>query len=96
MKPEDIRKIVHAHFPEMQLCYEAALKRSSKVEGKVSIAFEIDPAGEVFFARISQGILADAEAQKCVLAVFRGLHFPPAPGGRETVVYPIMFAPGGD
>jgi serine/threonine-protein kinase len=92
---EDIQKVVREHFGAMRGCYEAALRRSPKAEGKVAIAFEIDPAGEIFFARVNEGTLPDATAQKCVLELFRGLRFPPPSGGSATVVYPIAFTPGG-
>ena len=86
---------MRAHFPELRACYEAGLKRSPTVAGKVAIAFEIDPVGDIFFARVHQGTLPDSATQKCVLEEFRRLHFPPPNGGRATVVYPISFSPGG-
>jgi hypothetical protein len=95
LKAQDIQKIVRARFPELRACYETVLKRAPNAEGRVAVNFEIDPVGDLFFSRVEEGTLPDAAAQKCVLEVFRGLHFPPPSGGKERVLYPISFAPGG-
>jgi eukaryotic-like serine/threonine-protein kinase len=95
LDPAEIQKIVRARFGAMRLCYEETLKRAPSATGKVAIAFEIDRAGGIFFARVEEGTLPDAKAQKCVLELFRGLHFPPPVGGVVSVVYPVVFSPGG-
>lgn len=94
LDPVEIQKVVRAKFGSVRLCYEDALRRAPTASGKVAIAFEIDRAGGIFFARVEEGTLPDAKAQKCVLELFRGLRFPPPVGGVVSVVYPIMFSPG--
>ena len=39
--------------------------------------------------------MPDAQVTSCVVRAFYGLSFPQPEGGIVTVVYPIMFAPGG-
>ena len=95
LKPEDIQKVVRTQFPQLRVCYEAVLARAPNAEGKVAVLFEIDPVGDIFFVRVEEGTLPDATAQKCVLELFRGMHFPPPSGGQASVVYPISFSPGG-
>ena len=94
LDPAEIQKVVRAKFGSMRLCYEDALKRTPNAAGKVEIAFEIDRAGGIFFARVEEGTLPDAKAQKCVLELFRGLRFPPPVGGVVSVIYPVVFSPG--
>ena len=38
--------------------------------------------------------LPDADVVGCVLRAFETLEFPPPVGGKVTVVYPVLFAPG--
>jgi serine/threonine-protein kinase len=95
LEREDIQKVVRGQFSALRACYEPVLARAPNAEGKVAIAFEIDPVGDIFFARVEEGTLPDAAAQKCVLERFRGLRFPPPSGGQASVVYPISFSPGG-
>jgi serine/threonine-protein kinase len=94
-KAESIQSVVRSHFAEFRACYETALARAPDAKGTVAVYFEIDPWGDVFFARIKQSTLPDAEAETCVLRRFQALQFPPAVVTGRTVVYPIKFAPGG-
>jgi hypothetical protein len=88
-------------FPLLKQCYESALKRQPALGGKLVLSFAIvgDPqvggiVEDADFAEESD--LKDAEMETCVRESLMTLTFdkPPEGGGKVTVKYPILFAPG--
>ena len=80
LPPEVIQRIVRQNFGRFRFCYENALRNNPSLQGRVAVRFVIGRDGAV----------------SCVVRAFYGLSFPqPDEGGIVTVVYPIMFTPGG-
>jgi hypothetical protein len=94
MDPSTIQRVVRAGFPRLRRCYEAGLQNNTELRGMVSTKFVIDVDGTVPMTADAGSDLPDATVIRCVLRGFGVLRFPPPEGGRVTVVYPIMFAPG--
>jgi hypothetical protein len=90
---KDIQSFVRAHYRTFRVCYEEALARDAKAQGRVTTRFTIELSGEVRGGCIDEASLRDGELVECVLEGFRDLRFPP-PRERTTVEYPIMFSPG--
>lgn len=93
LPPEVIQRIVRQHFGRFRLCYENSLRSDPTLEGMVTVAFTIDPKGEVS-ATSHTTTMKDEAVGKCVERVFTGLSFPQPEGGVVQVTYPITFAPG--
>lgn len=90
-------------FPLMKQCYESTLKRRPTLGGRLVLKFAIVGDAQVggivedaHFADESD--LKDDEMQTCVRESLMTLTFdkPPTGGGKVTVTYPILFAPGDD
>lgn len=94
LPPEVVQRIVRQNFGRFRLCYEQGLTRNPNLEGRVGVRFVIDEQGGVANATNAGSDLPDAGAVACVVAAFNGLSFPQPEGGKVTVVYPILFAPG--
>jgi hypothetical protein len=92
--PEVIQNIVRSHFGEYRTCYEEGLKRSAKLQGRVTVKFIIGLDGTTQMTADEGSDLPDPQVVQCVVAGFAKLSFPPPQGGYVTVVYPIEFAPG--
>ncbi len=96
--PEDqaprVQKKVRADFGKLRACYEAALKRNPKTQGKVSVSFGIGPLGNVYTARVEGSSAPDPDFQDCVVEVFRKIQFEPPADGKMVVTYPLDFSPG--
>ena len=88
-----IQATVRANYQEMRKCYEAALRISPTVAGKLQVAATIGADGRVLRAHISNVTVPDADFQSCVLRIYRTLQFLPPPGGMVTFQYPISFTP---
>jgi hypothetical protein len=81
--------------PNIQACYERALKTKPDLRGKVDINFVVSPEGKVVHADAAEGddALTDSATVACILAEIRKLEFPPPSGGRVFINYPLMLEP---
>ena len=91
-RPKEIQAVVRASFGKMRQCYETHLASVPDAQGKISMAFTINPDGSVGDLDASESTLTDATLQGCFKAVFADLKFP-ATGRTTTVKYPIALTP---
>jgi beta-lactamase regulating signal transducer with metallopeptidase domain len=94
LAPEVIQSVVRSNFGRFRTCYETALETNAKLQGRVTVGFNINPDGTVGNPKDEGSTLADANAIECIVGGFGKLAFPPPKGGYVTVVYPIEFSPG--
>lgn len=92
---EVVQRIVRQNFGRFRLCYENGLKNNPNLQGRVGVRFVIDRQGAVTNAQNAGSDLPDAAVATCVVNAFTGLSFPAPEGGVVSVVYPILFSPGG-
>ena len=90
-----MQRIVRQSFGRFRLCYENGLRNNPNLQGRVATAFEIRKDGDVGSIRNGGSDMPDSSVVQCVARSFYGLSFPQPEGGIVTVVYPIMFSPGG-
>ena len=81
--------------PEIQACYERALKAKPGLHGSVNVNFVVATDGKVVHADVSESddALADEPTVACILAVIRKLEFPQPKGGRVFINYPLSLEP---
>ncbi|AKT36573.1 AgmX/PglI C-terminal domain-containing protein [Chondromyces crocatus] len=91
---EVIQRTVRQNFGRFRYCYEAGLRASPNLAGRVSVAFVIGRDGAVSSVQNAGSDLADASVVSCVMRSFYGLSFPSPENGIVTVTYPIAFSPG--
>jgi len=95
LPPEVIQRIVRQNFGRFRLCYENGLRNNPNLQGRVAVRFVIGRDGAVSNVGNGGSDMPDGGVVSCVVRAFYGLSFPQPEGGIVTVVYPIMFAPGG-
>ncbi|MBN1605011.1 MAG: AgmX/PglI C-terminal domain-containing protein, partial [Polyangiaceae bacterium] len=95
LPPEVIQRIVRQNYGRFRMCYEQGLGRNPRLQGRVSVRFQIAADGSVTQPANSGSDMPDAGVVTCVLDAYSALSFPAPEGGAVTVVYPILFAPGG-
>lgn len=90
-----IARVVRTARQTIQDCYERALVRAPKLEGRVEIEFTIDGRGDVSDANASAGTtLKNAKVVSCVREAIEHLRFPaPSDGEPLTVKYPFVLSP---
>jgi hypothetical protein len=96
LPPEVIQRIVRQHFGRFHLCYENGLRTNPKLAGTVKVRFTISKSGDVSQAADSGSDLPDKGVVACVVKGFANVSFPQPDSGAVIVVYPIVFAPGGE
>lgn len=95
LPPEVIQRIVRQNYGRFRLCYENGLKNNPNLQGRVAVRFVIGRDGSVSNVGNGGSDLPDPNVVQCVIRAYYGLSFPQPEGGIVTVVYPIMFSPGG-
>jgi hypothetical protein len=93
LPPEEIQRLVRAHYAVFRACYEAGLGRNKTLEGIVQTKFVIDPSGSVSDVALDCTTMPDEVAVTCIVNGYRDLKFQQPEGGIVTVVYPIEFSP---
>jgi hypothetical protein len=83
-----IRRAIRAEMGRFRACYERALVKDPKLEGKVVAKFTIDAKGNVADATAEGMPPIDA----CIAGVIKTIKFP-AYGSTMVVSYPFAFAP---
>lgn len=98
-----IDRVVHTKIDEIQRCYDEGLARKPRLAGKVVVLFTVEKDGAVSEAVTKKGTtLKDETVVSCLLAAFRGLHFPDLAAGCDAseedcsvkITYPLRFSPG--
>jgi len=93
---DSIQTTIRSHLSEVRGCYEAELARAPDLAGRLTVAFDIDPAGTVLDARVEDTTLPGAPGERvgaCILRHLRTWTFaPPESGALTTVRYPFVFA----
>lgn len=95
LPPEVIHRIIRQNFGRFRLCYEQGLRNNPNLQGRVSVRFVIGRDGAISNVANGGSDMPDGGVVNCIVRAFYGLSFPQPEGGIVTVVYPIMFAPGG-
>jgi TonB family protein len=89
---ELIRRVVHAHLPEIRRCYDDRLPARPGLAGRVSVVFTVEPDGHVSDASLTSTTLHDPPMEACLLDRVREFQFPPLVSGASIRVnYPFVF-----
>jgi hypothetical protein len=88
-----IRRYIKRNIQKIQYCYEKELLAKPKLEGTVTVEFDIAPDGKVT-SSVAHGM--DTAVEGCVAQVIKGIEFPkPKGGGIVAVKYPFTFVAAG-
>jgi TonB family protein len=92
-----IRRIVRRHLNEVKYCYDQALTRNPKLDGRMVAQFTISPTGRVLASVVQSSTLGSPTVEMCVANAIKRWEFPaPERGGLAIVSYPFSFAPAGN
>jgi TonB family protein len=93
---EDIKAIIVAHRDEARACYDKGLKDHPGIEGDLTVAFKIDPAGTVTEASVdsTKSSINEPSVGTCITDAIKRIKFAASKGGFETRAnYPYNFHP---
>jgi len=95
LDPQDVQRVMRQHYGQFRVCYESSLCCCPNLEARVTVSFVIDIDGRVKQSTLVSSDASSSALGECVVRAYLGIQFPPPEGGTVTVVYPIMFFPGG-
>ena len=75
-RKEMVLKTISRNFPSLKSCYKAGLKKNSKMEGKVVMAWDLDAQGNVVKAEVDNSQLGNKEVEACMVKRFSEWDFP--------------------
>jgi len=96
--PELIRRVIREHASQVRYCYEQQLALNPRLEGKVSIRWQIDSQGRASQTVVERGetTLASEEVHRCIMSRIVTWDFPrPKGGGIAIVKYPWILRTSG-
>jgi TonB family protein len=92
-----IRRIVRRHINEVKYCYDQALARQPKLDGRMVAQFTIAGSGQVLASAVASSTLGSPAVEMCVTKAIMRWQFPaPDKGGLAIVSYPFQFSPAGN
>jgi hypothetical protein len=74
-------------------CYEAELKRTPSLKGKIVLHFNITPSGRTSEVEIDEDMLRNDALAACLISKIRGWKLPFTPTENVPISYPFVFAP---
>jgi len=92
---EVVRRVIYVHVNQIRYCYQQALLRQPKLAGRLSLHFEITPAGQVQDLFIGETSMQAPELMQCISDTVQSWAFPPTPyyAGVVRVIYPFVLRP---
>ena len=88
-RKDEIVKAVKSNSLELHACYEEAIARDPKLEGKVVVEFTVEK-GKITDATVVQTTLDDVKTEACILTTMKTWAFPLVKG-TVSVTYPFVF-----
>ncbi|MBX3222710.1 MAG: AgmX/PglI C-terminal domain-containing protein [Labilithrix sp.] len=82
---------IEATHRDFRSCYRRALVRHPTQDGRVAIVVRVGPSGRVAKVESYGACELAPEAIACMYGVAERLHFPPPPGGSDTLTIPATF-----
>jgi hypothetical protein len=96
--PELVRKVIRDHASQVRYCYEQRLAINPKLEGKVSIRWQINGDGRASSTMLNKvdSTLPDDQVAQCIMSRIVTWEFPkPKGGGIAIVTYPWILRSSG-
>ena len=90
---EAIRRVILANLGAIRACYQSALRTNPRIEGKVTLHWEVAARGDVTSSHFQADTPEMRAVGECVRLRLRAWKFPEPPqGSRYTVDYPFRFS----
>lgn len=92
LSDDEIAGPFQRRWDDITRCYDQATARMQYLGGKIEIKVRIDRAGDPRSVFVASSTFGNYDAERCVLATARELHFARPHGGAEAeFTYPIEF-----
>ena len=89
-----LSRFINLRKGSIQGCYEAQLKRSPTLHGKLVLRFTIGTRGQIVEVSIDSDTLGSDELSSCITRLVKAWRMPFSPDADTTVTFPFLFHPG--
>ena len=89
-----LSRFINLRKGSIQGCYEAQLKRSPTLHGKIVLRFTIGTRGQIVEVSIDTDTLGSDELASCITRLVKAWRMPFTPDADTTVTFPFLFHPG--
>jgi hypothetical protein len=93
LDPTLVSKTIDRRKFELQLCYELALRRDQKTNGKMEFSWRIDSRGRISDLKLLRSTIRDKRMVSCVRQKIAAWKFPRPRRGSIKIKYPFSFTP---
>jgi TonB family protein len=94
LQTEQIRSTIGKNAPPIGACYQAELKKTPDLKGRVQTTFIIGADGAVVAVKVRASSLKNEVVEKCIVEALKKMQFPvPDPKGIVIQNYPFVFSP---
>lgn len=94
IEEDNVRFVVQHHLPQVQSCYERALKQDARLEGVIELQFTLQPDGSATGAHSVANSTGNEGLATCLSHLVESWQFPRPADGPLDFVYPFAFAGG--
>jgi hypothetical protein len=88
-----VQRVVKQNTARFRQCYEAGLRATPTLQGRVSARITIDSTGAIMMAEDAGSDLPDETVKMCVIGAYGNLTFPQPEAGSAIATVPIVFSP---
>ena len=88
-----VKSVVQKNVAKYRQCYDAGLRESPALAGRVTMRITIDASGAIASAEDAGSDLPDSTVTSCVFGTLGTLVFPQPEAGSATATVPIIFSP---
>ena len=93
LDPTLVSRTIDKRKFELQLCYELALRRDQKTNGKMEFSWRIDSRGRISDLKLLRSTIRDKRMVNCVRQKIASWEFPRPRRGSIKIKYPFSFKP---
>lgn len=92
LSKQEVGAVIHNHLGEIRYCYDAAMLRQPKIEGKIVVKFTIAPNGAVKNTVVESSSITEPSLAACIEGRLKKWIFPKPKSGASVIVsYPFLF-----
>ena len=86
LKASAVGRVLRRGMRALKACYQRALKRNPKLNGKISVILTINATGKVSRVEIDKDTVGDGAVTSCIKSFAKRWRFPPPDDGSEAEV----------
>ena len=84
--------MIRRDISKIRYCYEDALVKEPKLEGRISIRFTIQSDGLIRNVGIGSSTMNSMAVEACLVHIFQEMYFANSMGGTFVLSYPFLFS----